>query len=224
MKGILAGVPKLIASKYSLEWGSKSSLLFKAPVGAILRGIYFDHAPSGNYYLQCVILPLHMPSNGIYYIDGPQIGFGGQSRLRPVTESKLWATRDEYISGLEDIVVNQLRSEWDRLAHVDYCIDYFLSLNGYVYKHGRHVFEALIYLTAYQQRYSHCISIIQEYKQLFPEKDPMKLHVDSYPQAYWQRIELIEECIKAEDFQRLHTKLNEWFDYSIKALGLSRFV
>lgn len=68
------------------------------------------------------------------------------------------------------------------------------------------------------------MSIIQEYKQLFPEKDPMKLRVDSYPQAYWQRVELIEECIRTENFQLLHTKLNEWFDYSIKALGLSKFV
>lgn len=224
MAGKLNGILKILASNHSSEWKSKGTLLFRIPVGNILRGIYLDNAPSGCCYVQCVIIPLHMPTNRIYSIDGPQIGFRGESRLATLTGNKLWETREDYLIGLEDVLIKQLRPEWNRLTQVQECINYFASLNGYVYKHGRREFRCLIYLTAYQHDYERCMHLIQEYKQLFPENNPMRLHVDSYPQANWQRLDLIEECIKTENFPLLDQKLQVWYDYSIEALGLTKFV
>lgn len=224
MRAKVSGVLKEIAKKHSAELGTKGSLLFKAPIGAILSGIYLDRAPSGNTYVECVILPLHKPTNRIYYSNGLQAGFDGCSRLRTATGTKLWETAEDYLVGLEEVVINELLPEWNRLSNPIHCIEHLTDSKEYQYKWGAHIYQSLIYLTAYQQHYERCMQFICEYRQLFPDPNPMRLSADSYPGAYWQRMELIEECIRLENFSQLDQKLSEWYQYSVQALGLTKFV
>jgi hypothetical protein len=223
MAGKLKGVLKEIAKRRSSELGTKGRLLFKAPLGPILLGIDLDCAPSGNCYVNSVIIPLHSPTNWIYYQGGPG-SFNRQTRLRTVTGNKLWQTREDYLIGLEDVVLNDLLPEWTRLSNPNNCIDFFTSLPGYGHNWGGRFHDSLIYLTAYQQSYERCLQYIEEFKELFPNPDPMQLSEDSYPAANWQRMKVIQDCIRSENFALLEQKLNKWYQYSVEALGLTKFV
>lgn len=217
----VSGITKSVVAQNSKCLATKGRLIFRIPLEVTLLGVYLDgSSPLTRASVGCIILPLCKPVDYMYFENGYTLGFAAATSYYGGD-----FTKDEAVLELKEFVVGKLLPEWDKLAEVEQCIEFLLSLPSYKARDDGYLIESLVCLSAYQQTYERCLNFIHDWREyLLTESGARVLaRPNSSFESQQMVIEVVETCIKSQNYELLRENLDKWYQQSLTKLGLTKF-
>lgn len=123
----VALVARHIESRDPAHIGATNGLILQRPMGITLLGVYLQRL-TVNTYVNCVIIPLCMPVERIYFVQGNPLGFN-YGRYPSPQRQEGWNFDDgQQISDLEELILKKLLPAWEELSDPQNCIDHFMQM------------------------------------------------------------------------------------------------
>lgn len=191
-------------------------------MGITLLGVYLQRL-TVDTYVNCVIIPLCMPVERIYFVQGNPLGFN-YGRYPSPERYEGWNFDDgQQIGELEELILKKLLPAWEELSDPQNCIDHFMQMApGHRTANGA-VLESQACLAAYQKSYELSLSFVSEWKEYSRKHCTAAAKEHSRYLTEEATVRTVEECILSKDYARLADQLEAWYHKSVRKLRLTKF-